>query len=70
MFSGKPGVLDDGEIISPDETFTWQADSSVTERRMRRKRSGVGVAVVGAMLVLLVLGIQTGLFSSWAATTW
>jgi hypothetical protein len=70
MFSGKPGVLDDGEIISPDEIFTWQADSSVTERRTRRKRSGVGVAVVGGMLVLLVLGIQTGLFSSLAATTW
>jgi hypothetical protein len=70
MFSGKPGVLDDDEIISPDETFTWQADSSVTERRLRRERSGVGVAVVGAMLALLVLGIKTGLFGSLAATTW
>jgi hypothetical protein len=70
LFSGKPGVLDDGEIISLNETFTWQADSSVTERRLRRERRAVGVAVVGAMLALLVLGIQTGLFGSLAATTW
>jgi hypothetical protein len=70
MFSGKPYVLDAGEIVSPDETFNWQEDSSVAERRLRRERRVVWVAVFGAMLVLLVLGTQTGLFSSLAATRW
>jgi hypothetical protein len=69
--SMKPRVLSDGEIVGPDETFTWQVDGSLTERRRRRARRGrVWVAVAGMALALLILGIRTELFSSVAAGQW
>ena len=71
MSSMKPRVLIDGEIVGPDETFSWQVDGSIMERRRRRaRRGGVWVAVAGVALALLILGARTELFSSVAAGQW
>jgi hypothetical protein len=69
MSSMTPRVLIDGEIVGPDETFTWQDDSSVTERR-RARRGRVWVAVAGMALALLILGVRTEFSSSVAAGQW
>jgi hypothetical protein len=71
MFSRNPRAPDDGEINSPVETFSWQEDGSVTERRRRRARRGrVWVAFAGVALALLILGARTELFGSLAAGKW
>jgi hypothetical protein len=68
MFSRKPRALDDGEITYPGESFAWEEDGSVTERRRRREHRGrAWAAFTGVALALLILGAQTGIFSSPAA---
>jgi hypothetical protein len=67
MFSRKPRAPDGGEIISPVETFGWQEDDSITERRRRHERRRlVWTICVGATLALLVLGNAVGI--SWLVT--
>jgi hypothetical protein len=54
MSSMKPRDLAQGEMVSPFETFSWQEDMSVTERR-RERRNRAGIAIVGVTLAALVL---------------
>jgi hypothetical protein len=74
MFSSQPRVRDDGEILSPCETFSWQEDDTVTRRRRRReRRNRAWVAIIGVVLVVLVCRealANSGFLSALAQGKW
>jgi cobalamin biosynthesis protein CobD/CbiB len=63
MFSKTPRAPAQHEIIYLGEAFTWQEDSSVTERRQRERKRQIWATCVGAALALFILGHAVGI--SW-----
>lgn len=59
MFSRKPRDDIYAEIVSPQETFSWNEDESVTERRRRRARTTRLFVLIGlASALVLLLALQ------------
>jgi hypothetical protein len=56
MFSRKPRAPAQHEIIYLGEAFTWQEDSSLTERRQRERKRQIWTTCLGAALALFILG--------------
>jgi hypothetical protein len=67
MFSRKPRAPAQHEIIYLGEAFTWQEDSSLTERRQRERKRQIWTTCVGAALALFILGHAVGI--SWLVGT-
>lgn len=58
MFSRKPRDDIYAEIVSPHETFSWNEDESITERRRRqagRSRILVWICLAGALLIIILV---------------
>ena len=64
MFLSTPRERD--EIASPLETFKWQEDVSVTERRHRQKQANrARIFILTILLVCLLVGSRYGLIDLW-----